>query len=266
MINFRRSSQKDTNFTSRVRETIESSIEALRGISKDQQPASGRISLWNRLFPDFDIPVTTDVGQHLVDIFRRHLLRCTTAQRFCFELAVMFVDLPGEFLRVVNFLPFSYSVALKIAFRAIHEHLEFSQRGSVRELVAKLVRELQPMRLSQFTASVHAIQHDPANADRAVNKLSQILSTENFDLLLGVMPAHLHLRWALRHGRPLPRFQMDFQSIELPFEFLQAIADIEGEETADAMIVYCDQPPLGDCWSTSGTNPLSGSPTSSPPP
>jgi hypothetical protein len=235
MINFRRPFQKDSNFN-HVRDAIEAAIDSLRGIGKDQQVTSARISFWNRLFPDFDIPVTTDVGQHLVDIFRRHLLRSSSAQRFCFELAALFIDLPAEFLRIINFLPFPYTVAMRISFRAIHEHMEFSERGSVRDFVAKVLLELPPARVQQFSATVHSLQQDTVNSDRTVNKLSQILSPESFDMLLAVFPPHLHLRWALRHGRPLPRFSIDFQSISLPFEFLQAIADIEGEEAANAIV------------------------------
>jgi hypothetical protein len=125
---------------------------------------------------------------------------------------------------------------MRIAFRAIHEHMEFAARGNCRDFVAKIVLELPPPRLAQFGTAIHSLQQDAVNSDRTINKLSQFLTPENFDMLLAVFPPHLHLRWALRHGRPLPRFSIDFQSIPLPFEFLQAIADIEGEEAADAIV------------------------------
>ena len=57
-----------------------------------------------------------------------------------------------------------------------------------------------------------------------------------FDLLLQAMPSHFRLHFALKYGRPLPQLQLDFDQLELPFEFLQAIADIEGSDFVEQMI------------------------------
>jgi hypothetical protein len=232
----RRLLQKEVNST-RIRDVVESSLESLRGGVRDQQSSQGRISFWNRLFPDCAISVTTDIGQHLVDVLRRHLVRLTSAHRFAFEISALFVDLPCEFLRFISVFPFPYTVALKIAFRTIHDHLEYAERGNIRDFISKVLPELSPTRIGQFSAAVKCLQQDVVNSDRAIHKLCQILSPENFDMLLAVVPPHLHLRWALKHGRPLPEFQINFASLPVPFEFLQAIVDIEGVEAADTLIV-----------------------------
>jgi hypothetical protein len=239
-INFDRGAPKDSLYN-KFRDIVETATESLRGVAKDKQASVARISLWNCLFPDFQIPVTTDVAQHFVDILRRHLLRCTRAHRFCFELAAFFIDLPAEFHRIITVLPIPYTVAMSIAFRVLHEAIEYPTRESVRLFVGKVLEDLPQPRLVQFTSLVRALQTEDVNIERILNKMSQLLTVENFDLLLVILPPHLRLHFALKFGRPLPHFKVDFAAIKLPFEFIQAIADIEGEEEADSLVLF--EPP-----------------------
>ena len=50
----------------------------------------------------------------------------------------------------------------------------------------------------------------------------------------------MRLRFALKYGWPLPELRLDFNCLDLPFEFLHAIADIESEEFVEELVPLCD--------------------------
>ena len=222
----------------KLKTLVDEVVESLRGLSRDKQPSTARISLWNSVFKDCCLGLETDVGQHFVDILRRHLVRCTDAPRFCFELAVFMVDLPALFHRIASLFPAPYTVALHIAFRMIHESIEPPKPECLGLFVDKVLEEVPKDQVVFILQALKAMQSDALNIDRTVGRIPSMVSPLCFDLLLQAMPSHFRLHFALKYGRPLPQVQLDFDQLELPFEFLQAIADIEGSDFVEQMIPF----------------------------
>lgn len=216
----------------RTKSLMEEIIDTLKGTSRDKQPSTARISLWNTIFTDARIHVSTDVAQHFLDIMRRHLIRCTTAQRFCFEMAVFLIDMPSEFHRVAAAMPSPYTIAMHIAFRVVHDKVERSAPTSKERFADKVMEEVPPEQRVNVLSVLRSLQNDEAQVDRLISRLWSLISPLCFDLLLGsgILPPHLRLHFALKYGRPMPVIRLDFENLDLPFEFLQSIADIEGED------------------------------------
>ncbi|OHT03865.1 hypothetical protein TRFO_01594 [Tritrichomonas foetus] len=238
-MNQKRGSPKDPYFLY-TKSIIEASTTVLKGVEKDSVASSARISFWNSLFPDNQYSLEAPVRQLLVDILRRHVIQITSVQRFCFELSALFIDLPGDFAKIISFLPYPYVTAMHISFRALNELIELPQKESTHSFIEKVIDELSPQKLTQLQTHIAAMQSDSLNIERIVNKVQQLLQPDTFDMFLQILPPHLRLHYALKYGRPYPRVKVDFERVRLPPDFIQAVADIEGAPAAIEMVAWND--------------------------
>ena len=130
------------NGKEKLKALVDEVVESLRGFGRDKHTPTARIALWNSVFSDVPLSPETDMGQHFVDIIRRHLVKCTDAHRFCFEMALLLIDLPSQFHRIASLLPAPYTVAMHIAFRVIHDSIDPSSPDAIEAFVNNIAREL----------------------------------------------------------------------------------------------------------------------------
>lgn len=236
-MNTKRSSNKSPLFNS-VKSVIAEATAALKGIEKDRDSSSARISFWNSIFQKKQCPIDTPIRQLFVDILLNHSIHLTNVQQFCFEMATLFIDLPSDFSRICGCFPYPYVTALHIAFRTLNELIENSPRESIQAFVEKAVSGLSSTKLSQLQAQIIALQSESLNLERIVLKIQNILPIETFDMFLQVLPPSLRLHFSLKFGRPYPKININFESILLPADFLQAVADIEGTNASLNMVSW----------------------------
>ena len=67
---------------------------------------------------------------------------------------------------------------------------------------------------------------------------SQLMDIEVFDNFLIILPPFLRLHYSIKYGRPPPKVSIDFNKLDLPFEFIQAVSDIDGPESVKDMILF----------------------------
>lgn len=238
-MNTKRSFNKAPLFLS-VKSIIEVATAALKGIEKDRASSSARISFWNSLFPDNQYPIDIPIRQLFVEILRNHSVDLRNAQRFCFEMAALFIDLPADFSKICGCFPYPYVTALHIAFRTLNDLIEYPPRESIQAFVEKAVSSLSSTKFTQLQSQITALQSETLNLERIILKIQNILPEETFDMFLQVLPPSLRLHFSLRFGRPYPNVHVNFEAIQLPPDFIQAIADIEGSDASLQMVSWTE--------------------------
>ena len=188
-----------------------------------------RISLWNKLFPDIKMHPSTKVRELLLTVLRRYYINQTNATRFCFELATVFLGIPDYFFNFISSMPYPYTIAMKHAMKVLLSSISPPLPNASIALKRNLSTILSSKDLMQFSASIEKIEKN-GNIDESMAEIKVLLNEHYFDLFLETLPSHIRLRYALAYGRPLPKFNINFEQVVLPFEFAQAIADIEGKE------------------------------------
>lgn len=221
-----------------IRDAINVLALALKGPLRDKKVGVTRIAFWNMCFPDAQVPVTTQVKQHFVEILRRYAFGCTSAQRFCFELAAFLIDLPVEFGLIVSYLPAPFVVAMHIAFRALHEHIQCPAPAAPKTFLDRAALLLPPTKFALLENLIDSMCADSANVDMIIARVHNLMDFEVFDNFLQILPPFMRLHYALKYGRPPPRVEIDFDRLDLPFEFVQAISDIEGPEAVKDLIRF----------------------------
>ena len=239
-MNMKRASSRDPTFNF-IKSTIDNATQVFKTLEKDQEAVSARISFWNSVFPDNQYSNETSARQVLMDIFKRHVINAVPAQRFCFELATLLIDMPAEFHKIVSLLPYPYVTALNIAFRTVNQCLEKPSNDSLQMFVEKVVDQLPQVKFTQLYTQILALKAESLNIDRIVNKIESILSTELFDMFLQVLPPHLGLHYALKYGRPYPKLIINFEQIQMPLDFIQAVTDIEGKDVGLTVVPWSDE-------------------------
>lgn len=215
--------------TAKLKQLVNKITEALRGgHQKGREPGFARISLWNGVFPDYPLYVVTDPAQHFVDILRRHHVKAIDASRFCFEMALWMIDQPDLFHSLASVFPAPYTVAMHIAFRLLYEHIE-PAIGDSRDLFEQHVREEVPKDQWQHIFDlVKGLSGSMAQVETSIRGFNTALSDTGFDIMLNMLSDPLRVQYALRYGRPCPKVLIDINDLDLPFEFIQAVSDIEG--------------------------------------
>lgn len=236
-MNAKRSFNKAPLFIS-VKSVIEVATAALKGIEKDRISSSARISFWNSIFPDNQYQIDIPIRQLFVEILRNHSVHMTNVQRFSFEMATLFIDLPGDFSKICGCFPYPYVTALHIAFRTLNELIEYPPKESIQTFVEKAVSSLSAAKFSQLQVQITNLQSDTLNLERIISKIQNILPEDTFDMFLQVLPPPLRLHFSLRFGRPYPEIHVNFEMIQLPPDFLQAVADIEGADVSLEMVSW----------------------------
>lgn len=230
-----RRTARDT-WPGRVKQLIGNVTEALRGYQKEREPGFARISLWNNFFKDYPLYVVADPGQHFVDILRRHYLRATDATRFCFEIALWLIDLPEYFHQLASMFPVQYTIAMHIAFKILHEHIEPPAIANASAHLVHVVKEVPKEDWQHILDYIKGCSGSMLQLDSSLTKLRGIVSPYVLDIVLCVLPAPLRIHYAMRFGRPVPQVLLDYENLELPFEFIEAISDIEGENVLDKFL------------------------------
>jgi hypothetical protein len=136
----------------------------------------------------------------------------------------------------VSTFPVPYTIAMHIAFRILAENIEKPSHDSLQTFVGQLIEQMPQGKVESFTAQLSLLKSDIPQIEKAMTKIQQILTVELFDMFLSTLPGHIRLQYAIRYGRPLPSFNVEISRLELTFEFVQAVADIEGAEAALALI------------------------------
>ena len=190
-----------------------------------------RISLWNTVFPDYKYVAATQNADMILGIFRRYLIGSTDTSRFCFELA-LFIDIEDELNSIVEVLPFPFTVAIRIALGVLRQHIEPINVHVKTDFRKIMMKRLDPEKYTEFCNIFDEFKNNISQANSYIEQIVKILDEEDLDLFFSILPPPMRLHFCLIYERPLPRIFIDFNNLSIPFEFAQAIADIDGVEAS----------------------------------
>lgn len=195
-----------------------------------------RLTLWNAVFTDFQVAITMPIFEFFLLIIRRYVINQTSTHRFCFELAFLYIDLPEEFNALVRHFPVQYQTALVIASQEIYKRLPTSDVSAETVRLVNSFRMTNERLFPEFKKYISQRKANEISEDAFFKKMNFLLTWEQFDILLACQSPKVRLHYALKYKNPYPLITIDWKNLALPFEFLQAIADIDGLENAQALI------------------------------
>lgn len=211
------------------REIYLNAASALKSVSRNRTASHTRIAIWNGFFPDSPISLQTSLRHRFTTSLHQYLSGGPT-DRFCFELSVLFLDLPVPFFNLTSSFPAPLSIAMRNAYKVVNEHLEKPNIDSITKLIQTILATLPHEKLPAFKAILQSILYDKSETNKYMKLLKQILDPICFDAFLEAMPPTLRLRYALIYDRSPPRIFIDYKNLSMPIEFLQAICENDGKE------------------------------------
>jgi hypothetical protein len=180
--------------------------------------------------------------RHLLLAVLQAYLNDRQTDRFCFEVAVLFMDLAEPFHLFASLCPLPLTVAMRIAYRLLYDHIEVVPAEDRRQLVVEVCENLPREKVIFFKRLFFLLARGVSSIDTCIHELQDTTGCDpTFDKLLMLLPPKDRLHFALKYDSPLPRIDIDFGNIALTTEFLQAVADINGQEFA-ASLLRPDEP------------------------
>ena len=186
-------------------------------------------TIWNSLFPDCPVNCNSKIEDQVLVVLNKYIMFRRT-DRFCFEFSVLFLDDPKLFQKIVNLFPPPLSIAMRIAYNILTDHFEKVTPEKIYNFMDLSIKTIKdPQRFSQIMKGFLAQQ----NSTRIVVKqMHALLNSECFNSFLSILPPQKHFHYSIKYNTIPPKLVIDFNHFSLPFEFLQTIADINGEEYA----------------------------------
>ena len=210
-------------------------ITELKAASKENIQALARFSIWNSIFFDEPIIPDTKIRNHFNNILRRHLIGSTSPQRFLFELSIYMIDLPDLYLKLIDMFPVPYAIAGRIAYRTVINHIEKTSPDATEQLKSALYSFMpSPPQVVQELADSKGDK--VATFEAYVNQIVNSVPHEVLEAIIRTFPPQQRLKYSIKYGCTPPKLDLDLSSLAMPFEFLQAIADIDGAEFASQLI------------------------------
>lgn len=201
--------------------------DALKAVSRNRTASKTRVAIWNAFFSETPIPLSTSLRHIMTTSFHKYLSGGPT-DLFCFELSVLFFDLPVHFFELTSIFPVPLSIAMRDAYKVVNGHLQMPNQESMSKLITNLIQTLPKEKLPIFIGILQAIFWDKSDIDTYIDQMKKLLEPVCFDSFLEAMPPIPRLRYALRYNRPPPKVNIDFHKLEMPIEFIQAIAEMDG--------------------------------------
>ena len=218
-----------------MKKAAEAAIRKLEAATQTNEQSFARMQLWNSVFPDNPVMVTASPVQVLNHVLKLYL-RDRQTDRFCFELAVLFLDLQDEFNRMVAQFPVPLAVAARIAYQTLYECFEQPKEDTMRELIFEMRRNLRKEQVGEVKEAVLRIARGDVNIEKCADVVKRKVPPLVFDLFLAVLPPHPRVHLCLYYSRPLPPIFIDFERMEMPFEFVQALCDVNGVDAVADLI------------------------------
>ena len=206
-------------------------ISELKKASKENIQALARISIWNSIFIDEPIIPDTKIRNHFNNIIRRHLIGSTSPQRFLFELSVYMIDLPELYLKLIDMFPVPYAIAGRIAFRTVINSIDKTPENAVEHLKQTVSNNMPnpPQQLRQILETTGSMVN---TFESYINQVVPLLPKEVLEALIRCFEPSKRMKYSIKFGCTPPKLLLDLSNLAMPYEFLQAIADIEGFDAA----------------------------------
>jgi hypothetical protein len=205
----------------------------LESVTCDRGGGISRLALWNSVFPWVPVRVNTDIRLHLaMRLFAYHSDHNTAL--LAFELAVLFIDIPEVLERLLSVFPLPIRIAVHIAHATLLNHVERPSREELAGIVDSVWCTLREERRPAFLALARALRDKGTELDSLVEPFED--NEAVLDSILALLPPLPRLRLALKYGRQIPRISLDFNHLNMPLEFLQAVADMDGVEATWPLI------------------------------
>ena len=208
-------------------EVFSDAANALKAVSRNKNASISRIALWNAFFPDSPIPLKTSLRHRLTSSLHQFVSGGKT-DKFCFELSVLFIDLPANFYELTSVFPVQLTIAMRCAFKVVQEFLQKPDELSIKNCLDAILKKINEDDFDDISNIFRRILTNLPCLDDYVMELSSKLDEKTFDLFLESLPPHSRIRYALQYNRPLPKVTIDYDTLQMPIEFLQAIAEIDG--------------------------------------
>jgi hypothetical protein len=210
-------------------------VSALGPASMGETEGQNRLAIRNDIFPENPVDVSTSLLDHLLQVFSTYR-RDDKVDRFSFEVAVHFIDMPEALHSFVTAFPLPLSVAICSAHSVLLRHIEEQTPVQMQQTITAIFPELSPQQKKVFTTLLRNL------AAKNYRNLGPLLEPfrETVDLCTGVLsllPGYLHMHLALKFLLPTPRIEIDLANVLMPLEFLQAVADIRGIEFAASLVL-----------------------------
>ena len=210
-------------------------INELKAASKENIQALARFSIWNSIFIDEPIIPDTKIRNHFNNILRRHLIGVTSPQRFLFELAVYMIDLPDLYLKLIDMFPVPYSIAGRIAYRSVIQHIDPTPQNALENLKEAIYRYM-PNPPQQVIQIVETNASRVTTFESYANQIVDIVPREVLEAIIRSFPPQERMKFSIKYGCTPPTVSLDLSSLPLTYEFLQSMADIEGVDMAKELI------------------------------
>lgn len=214
-------------------------ISTLQGVLQrwdEEGDTHARLGLWNSIFPDYKVNIAkASVASVLTSILKKYVREKET-HMFCFEMAVLFIDLPDEFGHIVNCFPWQMRVAMKKAYDVVYESIEQPDPDNIREFILQLSTHVTEEKVKEIAEIIQNATKPEARLDQVAVMFQKSMPETLLDLFLSCLPGCVRLRLALLLNRPLPKIYIDFDRVAMPFEFVQALCDIDGIEQIESLI------------------------------
>jgi hypothetical protein len=211
----------------RVKENMTAVFFALKAVTRSDLESYNRLAICNSIFPANPVQVVKGLHNHLVTTLSTSLSDCQI-DRFCFEIAVIFIDLPEAVNLPIVFFPLPLSIAVCVAFSILRNHIEQTTPDEMIEAIRKILGILPVEKCKAFRPLLNTLAARRDDLDTLLELFRR--SDELLDDILSLLPGPLRMHFPLRFERGRPKIGIDFDHVLLPVEFLLAIADMRGVE------------------------------------
>lgn len=207
-------------------------------LSKLDEADEGKVGyillMYNFLFQDSPISTNSqekdnDGTGKLSTLFHNVVYRYTIfghTDRFCFEFALIFIDNPCEFNEIISLLPAPYTIALRIAYDFLLSSFGASTKGDF-DFLTKKIAELE--NANKVIELLNDFISNKKTPDETIRLMQIFLPEKCFALFLRLLQPSLKIHYSIKYSYFIFRFNFKFDEVQMPIEFVQAIADINSK-------------------------------------
>ena len=185
-----------------------------------------RISYWNSFYTEQPYSENLTPRELLLTILKKYLLHITSEIQFCFEAALLFIDIPKTFTRFIRHFPVSTQTSLKIAYRILAESIEKQPNEEYLFInTMKFAEEVIPEEdFQKLLGAVRDYSNRTISAGSLFSYASEVLKSHRSILanLLVVFPPNKRIHYCFKMSITPPPLTVTLDTMEVTYEMIQA--------------------------------------------
>ena len=169
-------------------EVYDDASDALKAVSRNKIASRTRVAIWNAFFSETPLPLSPSLRHMMISSFQKYLTGGPT-DRFCFELSVLFFDLPTQFYELTSIFPIPLSIAMRDAYKVVNGHLQMPNQESITKLITNLIQTLPKEKLpilidpSSIQIDTSKIEKIILSSEKNIQNLQSTISEKEKELL-----------------------------------------------------------------------------------